>query len=206
MSFEPLPPASLAPGSRLGPYEVAERIGAGGMGEVYRARDSRLEREVALKVLPASRSASPESLRRFEQEARAAGALDHPNVLVVHDVGRHDGVEYLVTELLDGQTLRQRLERGPLPVRKALEVAAQLARGLAAAHAKRIVHRDLKPDNTKTNRRASSGWPTFPPMAAGRPRPSPSRSQPAGRPTAGTSCTKPPCGLAATTGTAAAST
>jgi hypothetical protein len=135
------------PGQRLGPYEILGPIGAGGMGEVFRARDTRLGREVAVKVLPPERSEDPDAFRRFEQEARAAGALNHPHVMAVLDVSRDGNVPYIVTELLEGQTLRDRLQDGPLPVRKALEIADQVAQGLAAAHEKRIVHRDLKPDN-----------------------------------------------------------
>src|SRR5580700_7457171 len=137
----------LAPETRLGPYEIVAPLGAGGMGEVYRARDTRLGRDVAIKVLPASFSSDTERLRRFEQEARAAGALNHPNVLAIYDIGTHDGAPYLVTELLEGETLRERLDRGPLPVRKALEIAIQAAHGVGAAHDKGIIHRDLKPAN-----------------------------------------------------------
>jgi Tol biopolymer transport system component len=137
----------LAPGTWLGPYEITAPLGAGGMGEVYRARDTRLGRDVAIKVLPASFSADPERLRRFEQEARAAGALNHPNVLAIYDIGTHDGAPYLVTELLEGETLRERLQNGPLPLRKALDIAIQAARGVGAAHDKGIIHRDLKPAN-----------------------------------------------------------
>jgi tetratricopeptide (TPR) repeat protein len=137
----------IAGGTSLGPYEVVSLLGAGGMGEVYRARDTRLGREVAVKVLPAAVASQPERLRRFEQEARAEGILNHPNVVIVHDVGAHDGIPYLVTELLEGRSLRQRLEQGPLPLREAVGAALQIARGLAAAHGKGIVHRDLKPDN-----------------------------------------------------------
>jgi eukaryotic-like serine/threonine-protein kinase len=137
---------ALETGSRLGPYEIVGLLASGAMGEVYRARDPRLEREVAIKVLP-EEVADPKHLRRFEQEARAAGALNHPNVLAVHDVGTHDGTPYVVSELLEGQTLRARLEGGALPVGKALDNAIQIAHGLAAAHDKGIVHRDLKPDN-----------------------------------------------------------
>jgi tetratricopeptide (TPR) repeat protein len=137
----------IAAGTRLGPYEITSLLGAGGMGEVYRAQDTRLGRHVAVKVLPAGVASEPERLRRFEQEARAEGLLNHPNVVTVHDVGTHDGTPYLVTELLEGQSLRRRLAKGALPLREAVGVALQMARGLAAAHDKGIVHRDLKPDN-----------------------------------------------------------
>ena len=137
----------MVQGASLGPYEVLGVLGSGGMGEVYRARDTRLGREVALKVLPPSVAGDSDRLRRFEQEARAAGALNHPNVMGVLDVGESDGTPYLVAELLEGTTLRERLQGGPLPLRKALDCASQIARGLAAAHDKGIVHRDLKPEN-----------------------------------------------------------
>jgi len=137
----------IAPGVRLGPYEIVALLGEGGMGEVYRARDPRLERDVAIKVLPPEFAADSDRLRRFEQEARAASALNHPNILVVHDVGTHEGAPYLVTELLEGESLRAHLERGALPVRSAMGFATQMALGLAAAHEKGIVHRDLKPEN-----------------------------------------------------------
>jgi len=137
----------LAAGFRLGPYTILAPLGAGGMGEVYRARDPRLGREVAVKVLPEGVSGDADRLRRFEQEARAASALNHPNILTVFDTGSQDGTVYLVTELLEGETLRERLSGGALPVRKAVEIAVQIARGLAAAHEKGIVHRDLKPEN-----------------------------------------------------------
>ncbi len=137
----------LAVRSRLGPYEIVAPLGAGGMGEVYRARDIRLGRDVALKVLPAGRSHDPDLLRRFEQEARATAALNHANVVALYDVGTHEGQPYLVTELLEGETLRERLDQGPMAPRQVFDVAIQIARGLAAAHAKSIVHRDLKPEN-----------------------------------------------------------
>src|SRR3989475_3414525 len=137
----------LSAGTRLGPYEIQAPLGAGGMGEVYRARDTRLGREVAVKVLPGAYSADPERMRRFEQEARAAAALNHPNILAIHDVGTHDGSPYVVSELLDGMTLRERLKGGALQQKKAVEYALDIACGLAAAHAKGIVHRDLKPEN-----------------------------------------------------------
>jgi eukaryotic-like serine/threonine-protein kinase len=142
----------LEPGDRVGPLQVLGLIAAGGMGEVYRARDSRLDREVAVKVLPGLYAADTARLRRFEQEARAAGALTHPNLVTVYDVGLDGGRPYLVTELLDGETLRDRLRRGPMPASRACEIAAALARGLAAAHAKGIVHRDLKPENVIVTR------------------------------------------------------
>ena len=137
----------LTPGTILGQYEIRSPLGAGGMGEVYRAHDTRLDREVAIKVLPESLTADPDRLRRFEQEARAAAALNHPNILAVYQMATHEGVSYMVSELLDGETLRERLRRGPIPLRKAIDYAVQIARGLAAAHDKGIVHRDLKPDN-----------------------------------------------------------
>jgi eukaryotic-like serine/threonine-protein kinase len=138
---------SLQPGSKLGPYEVQGLLGAGAMGEVYRAHDTRLRRDVAMKVLGGAFANDSDRLRRFEQEARAAGALNHPNILAIHDMGRHGESSYVVSELLEGSTLRERLGPGPLPVRRAVETALQIARGLAAAHEKGIVHRDLKPDN-----------------------------------------------------------
>jgi Tol biopolymer transport system component len=134
-------------GTRLGPYEIGAQVGAGGMGEVYRARDSRLGRDVAIKVLPAFFATDPDRLRRFEQEARAASALNHPGILTIHDFGEHAGVTYVVSELLEGQTLRARMAGATLTLRKALDYAIQVARGLAAAHDKGIVHRDLKPEN-----------------------------------------------------------
>jgi serine/threonine protein kinase len=138
---------ALSVGTKLGPYEIVALLGAGGMGEVYRARDERLGREVAIKVLPASFTGDPDRLRRFEQEARVVGALNHPNIVGVHDTGSQSGVQYIVTELLDGRTLRDVLAEGALPVRRALTLFQQIANGLAAAHDKGIVHRDLKPEN-----------------------------------------------------------
>jgi serine/threonine protein kinase len=138
---------SLRSGTKLGPYEILAPLGAGGMGEVYRARDPRLGREVAIKVLPAGCSSDAERLRRFEQEARATAALNHPNILALFDIGRQDDFPYIVSELLEGETLRVRLAAGPLPARKAIEYALQIVRGLAAAHDHGIFHRDLKPEN-----------------------------------------------------------
>jgi eukaryotic-like serine/threonine-protein kinase len=137
----------LVAGTKLDGYEVLGLLGAGGMGEVYRARDPVLKREVAIKVLPSYVSRDPDRLRRFEQEAQAAAALNHPNILAVHQFGAFEGAPYLVSELLEGSTLRQLLQRGPIPVRKAIDYGVQIAHGLAAAHEKGIVHRDLKPEN-----------------------------------------------------------
>src|SRR2546421_785659 len=137
----------LSVGTKLGPYEIAVPVGAGGMGEVYRARDTRLGRDVAVKVLPSSFSADSDRLHRFEQEACAASALNHPNILIVHDIGTHDGSPYIVSELLEGETLRQRMSGAALAQRRVTDYASQIAHGLAAAHEKGIVHRDLKPDN-----------------------------------------------------------
>jgi serine/threonine protein kinase len=137
----------LPPGTRLGSYEIASVLGAGGMGEVYRARDGRLGRDVALKVLPAEWPADADRLRRFEHEARAAAALNHPHIVAVYDVGQEGGVSYLAMELVEGTTMRDALAAGRIPLKKALLWAAQIADGLARAHAAGIVHRDLKPEN-----------------------------------------------------------
>src|SRR4030095_5006048 len=137
----------LAPGKNLSRYEIRTQLGAGGMGEVYRARDTQLGRDVAIKVIASSFAVDKERLRRFEQEACAAGALNHPNVLIVHDISTHDGAPYVVSELLEGETLRKRIGGGPLGQRRAIDYALQIAKGLAAAHEKGIIHRDLKPDN-----------------------------------------------------------
>ena len=137
----------LVPGTRLGMYEVVAPLAAGGMGEVYRAHDTNLRRDVAIKVLPASVAADPDRIARFEREAHAVAALSHPNILAIHDFGHRDGIHYAVTELLEGETLRDVLTRGPLPAPQAVSVTSQIARGLEAAHARGIVHRDLKPEN-----------------------------------------------------------
>ena len=146
----------LKTGDSLGSYEILAPIGAGGMGEVYRARDTRLGRDVAVKILPEAFARDEDRMRRFSHEARAVAALNHPNVVHVYDTGVENGVPHLVSELLEGETLRQRLEQGPIPARKAVEYAQQIADGLAAAHEKNIVHRDLKPENIylTTSRRA----------------------------------------------------
>src|SRR6266568_182442 len=137
----------LSPHQIMDHYEILSPLGAGGMGEVYRARDTRLNRDVAIKVMPGLYSTDADRLRRFEQEAQAAAALNHPNILVVYHMGIFDGAPYIVSELLEGETLRERLKRSPLSVRKVIEYGAQIARGLAAAHEKGIIHRDLKPEN-----------------------------------------------------------
>ncbi|MGA2697685.1 MAG: protein kinase, partial [Terriglobales bacterium] len=138
---------SLTAGTKIDPYEIIVPLGAGGMGEVYRARDARLGRDVALKILTESFANDPDRLHRFEVEARAVAGLNHPNILAVFDVGRYNGMPFLVSELLEGESLRALLDRGPLPQRKAIEYGVQIAHGLAAAHEKGIVHRDLKPEN-----------------------------------------------------------
>src|ERR1700683_2211584 len=138
---------TLTPTTKLGPYEIQSLLGAGGMGEVYRARDPRLGREVAIKILTSGSAPDSERLRRFEQEARATAALNHPNILAVFDLGTQDNPPYIVSELRQGESLRSRLTSGPLPVRKTIDYALQIARGLAAAHDHGIFHRDLKPEN-----------------------------------------------------------
>src|SRR5450432_4399769 len=134
---------SLASGTNLGPYEIVSALGAGGMGEVYRARDSRLGRDVALKILPAEIGNDASRRQRFELEARAVAALSHPNIVAVHDVGTKNGVFYIISELVDGESVRS----AKYGLRKTLDIAVQIASGMAAAHAAGIIHRDLKPDN-----------------------------------------------------------
>ncbi len=142
----------LAPGTKLGSYEVVSRLGAGGMGEVFRARDPKLGRDVALKVLPAEFSANPDRMRRFEREARSASALNHPHIVTVYEIGQADSSSYIAMELVDGRTLRDLLGAGPLPLKKVMRIAAQIADGLSKAHASGIVHRDLKPENVMVTR------------------------------------------------------
>jgi serine/threonine protein kinase len=143
---------ALTPGATLGHFEIIELLGRGGMGEVYRARDPRLKREVAIKVLPASLAGDPDRIARFEREARAAGALNHPNIVAVHDIGHESGTYWIATELVTGEPLNCVIERGPLAPGKAVQIAIQIADGLAAAHAAGIVHRDLKPGNIMVTR------------------------------------------------------
>src|SRR5512136_659345 len=144
---------SLRPGARLGPYEILSPLGAGGMGEVYKARDTRLDRMVAIKVLPSHLSENPELKLRLEREAKAISALTHPHICTLHDIGHQDGVDYLVMELIEGETLTDRLAKGPLPLEQALRYGMEIADALDKAHRQGIVHRDLKPGNvmlTKT--------------------------------------------------------
>src|SRR5499427_7072719 len=143
---------TMTAGSRLGPYEILAPLGAGGMGEVYRARDTRLAREVAMKVLPAELAAESARLQRFEKEARSASALNHPNIVTIYDIGSEGEMPYIAMELVEGKTLRELLVLGPIPLKKLLPLAAQTASGLARAHAAGIVHRDLKPENLMVSR------------------------------------------------------
>src|SRR5580658_5779319 len=138
---------ALAPGTKLGPYEIQSPLGEGGMGEVYRAKDTRLGRDVAIKVLPEKLARDAERLQRFETEARVIAALNHPNILSIHDIGTHEGAPYLVSECLEGKSLRMELSGSALPVRSAVEYGTDIAQGLAAANDKGIIHRDLKPEN-----------------------------------------------------------
>ena len=144
---------SLSSGTKLGPYEIQSPLGAGGMGEVYRARDTRLDRTVAIKILPTHLSSSSEAKQRFDREARAISSLNHPNICTLHDVGHEDGIDYLVMEFLEGETLADRLMKGPLPPEQVLRCGIEICEGLEKAHRSGVVHRDLKPDNimlTKT--------------------------------------------------------
>ena len=143
----------LGAGTWLDSFEIVAPLGAGGMGEVYRARDTVLKRDVAIKVLPDYGSRDPERLHRFELEAQAAAALTHPNIVSIHHVGRYNGSPYIVTELLHGETLRDRLRHGPLPLHEAMDIGMDIAGGLAAAHDAGIIHRDLKPENIFVNQR-----------------------------------------------------
>jgi serine/threonine protein kinase len=137
----------IAPGTRIGPYEVVSLLGEGGMGEVYRGRDPRLGREVAITVLTQDSARDSDAMARFEREARAVASLSHPNILAIFDLGQHEGTRYVVTELLEGETLRERIQDKPMNWRKSVEIGAEIAEGLAAAHSRSVVHRDLKPEN-----------------------------------------------------------
>ncbi len=145
-------PPALKPGDKLGNFEIVAIIGRGGMGEVYCARDMRLKREVAIKTLPSGFAADRDRIARFEREARAASALNHPNIVSVYDIGQEDGVSFIVSELVDGETLARVIQRGPLPLRKVIEVGTQICDGLAAAHPAGVIHRDLKPGNIMLTR------------------------------------------------------
>jgi serine/threonine protein kinase len=138
---------TLSPGTRVGFHEILSPLGQGGMGEVYRARDDRLGREVAIKILPADLARDRERLRRFEQEARSASALNHPNIVTIYEIGQSDSISYIAMELVEGRSLRELVEEGPVSLRRLLPIASQVADGLAKAHAAGIVHRDLKPEN-----------------------------------------------------------
>src|SRR5688572_16934656 len=138
---------TLTSGTRLGPYEILAELGRGGMGEVYKAKDSRLGRDVAIKVLPPALALDPEFRERFEREARSISSLSHPNICTLHDVGNHEGTEFLVMEFLDGETLAARLTRGALPLTEGLKIAMEIAGALDKAHRQGIVYRDLKPGN-----------------------------------------------------------
>src|ERR1700681_823672 len=138
---------ALASNTKLGPYEIISPLGAGGMGEVYRARDTRLERTVAIKILPTHLSSNPEAKQRFDREARAISSLNHPNICTLHDVGHQDGIDYLVMEFLEGETLADRLRKGPLPLQQTLKYGIEICEGLEKAHRSGVIHRDLKPGN-----------------------------------------------------------
>src|SRR5512135_1391583 len=143
---------ALTAGTKLGPYEIQSPLGAGGMGEVYRARDTRLDRTVAVKILPADIQASPERKQRFEREARAISSLQHPHICVLHDVGSQDGIDFLVMEYLEGESLADRLRKGPLPIEALLKMGVEIADALDKAHRQGLIHRDLKPGNVMLTR------------------------------------------------------
>ncbi len=138
---------TLSPGTHFGPYEISTEIGAGGMGVVYRATDTKLDREVAIKTLPSTLAADTDRLARFEREAKLLAALNHPNIAVIYDLDEHEGTQFIAMELIEGETLEEKLKDGPLPVEDALRLALQIAQALEAAHEKGVVHRDLKPAN-----------------------------------------------------------
>jgi eukaryotic-like serine/threonine-protein kinase len=150
----------LTPSTKLGPYEVVAQIGAGGMGEVYRAKDTRLDRIVAIKVLPVHLADKPDLRERFEREARTIGSLNHPHICVLHDIGHQDGIDYLVMEYLEGETLAERLKKGALPLEQVLRYAIEIADALDKAHRKGVTHRDLKPGNIMLTK-STSGFTTW---------------------------------------------
>ena len=160
-------PPALKPGDKLGNFEIVAMIGRGGMGEVYRARDPRLKRDVAIKTLPSGFAGDRDRIARFEREARAASALNHPNIVSVYDIGTDGGVSFIVSELVDGETLARLIQRGPLPLRKLIEVSTQICDGLAAAHTAGVIHRDLKPGNIYADPRRAREDPRFRAGAAG---------------------------------------
>src|SRR5438445_8136182 len=144
--------SQFSPGTKLGRYEIRSKIGAGGMGEVYLAEDTKLDRKVALKILPADVAAHPDRMKRFVQEANAASALNHPNIITIHEIDEADSINFIATEFIDGETLRERMRSAPMKLGEALDVAIQTASALAAAHAAGIVHRDIKPENVMVRR------------------------------------------------------
>src|SRR4030088_2917127 len=146
---------ALTSGTKLGPYEIVAPLGAGGMGEVYRARDTRLDRIVAIKILPSHLSENPEAKQRFDREARTISSLNHPNICSLYDVGHQDGIDYLVMEYLEGETLADRLRKGPLPVEQVLKYGIEICEGLERAHRSGVVHRDLKPGNIMLTKRGA---------------------------------------------------
>src|SRR5215468_5278752 len=152
------PPMALTPGTHLGPYEIQSPLGAGGMGEVYRAKDTRLERTVAIKILPAEVAKDVVRKQRFEREAKTISSLNHPNICTLHDIGSQDGVDYLVMECVEGETLAKRLEKGPLQLEQTLKYGAQIADALDKAHRSGVVHRDLKPGNVMLTPLGQSCW------------------------------------------------
>ena len=149
-------PSTLLPGTRFGSYEILQRLGAGGMGEVYRAKDSRLDREVAIKTVSLNHCSLPEALSRFEREARSACSLNHPNIVTIYELGHVDGTHYIAMELVDGETVRGLLAAGPIPFRQAVTIASQIADALAKAHEMGVVHRDLKPENLMVSREGTA--------------------------------------------------
>ena len=183
---------ALAPGTRLGPYEILAPLGAGGMGEVYRARDTRLDRTVAIKVLPEHLSATDDLKQRFDREARAISSLNHPHICILYDIGEQDGVDYLVMEHLEGETLAARLERGALPPPETLRYAGEIADALDKAHRQGLIHRDLKPSNVMLTKSGAKLW-TLASRASSAPRPPPLPAACPGACPARAACRAPRC-------------